>query len=198
MQYLDLDTLSKIAPIISAITAVIAAIFISRQIVNIRRNREVDSLSKIIALSDSQEMRAAKDWFIFELDTNQTVQQLKADREALKKLSFIVHLFETMGVLVNNGYISEKLIFDKYGLLIIGTWGRLEPLIVALRLDSGGYEYAENFELLVSRYDRWASKQPLKVNRGERLRLRDGKTYLKYERRDHERPQQKSAGSIEE
>lgn len=49
---------SQIAPILSALTAIIAAVFISRQIANIRHNREVDTLLKIIAVSDQDRTRA--------------------------------------------------------------------------------------------------------------------------------------------
>lgn len=190
-----LEILSKIAPIISASTAVIAAIFISRQIINIRRNREVDTLFKIITLSDSERMREAKNWFIYELDDNLTVQKLKADKEAMKNFSHIIHLFETMGVLVNNGYIPEKLVFDKYGLFIIGSWGRLQYLITAMRVNLQSYEYAENFEELVSKYDNWAATYPLKTVKGTRMSLREGRSFLNYRGEGNERDSQDRAGS---
>src|ERR1051325_4947791 len=144
-----LDIISKIAPLISALTAIVAAIFISRQIVNIRRNREVDTLFKVITLADSERMFEAKNWLLYERDKYPTLQQLKADREAFRKFSHMVHLFETMGVIVNNGYVSENLIFDKYGLFIIGAWDRLRPLIDAVKAEWQSEEYAENFAVMV-------------------------------------------------
>lgn len=191
----SLEILSKIAPIISASTAVIAAIFISRQIINIRRNREVDTLFKIITLSDSERMLEAKDWFIYELDENLTVKSLKADKEAMKNFSHIVHLFETMGVLVNNGYIPESLVFDKYGLFIIGSWRRLQHLIAAMRINLQSYEYAENFEELVSRYDNWAATHALKTVKGTRMSLREAGSFLNYKGEGNERDSQGRTGS---
>jgi hypothetical protein len=178
MAYLEI--LSKLAPILSSLIAFIAAIFISRQIANIRRNREVDTLFKIISLSDTDNMRAAKDWVVYESHRYPSAQHLKCDKTALKRFSDVVHLFGTMGVLVSGGYIPEKLIFDKYAMLMVGTWNRLQSLICGMRTDLRSLEYAENFELLVSRYDEWAKNNPLKTAEGERLKLIDGSLYETY------------------
>jgi hypothetical protein len=178
MKYVEV--LSKVAPIFSTLIAFIAAIFISKQIANIRRNREVDTLMKIIALADGDRMRDARDWLIYELHNYSSAQELKADKEAMKKFSHIVHLFNTMGVLVNNRYIPERLVFDKYGLLLVGAWHRLENLISSMRVDSQSPEYAEHFELLVSKYDGWTKKHPLSTAKGKRMTLSEAKSYLDY------------------
>lgn len=195
---MNLEVLSKIAPIASVLIALIAAIFISRQIINIRRNREVDTLLKIITLSDSDSMQEAKDWLRYDLQKYSSAEQLRGNKEALKNFSHIVHLFETMGVLVNNGYIPQKLIFDKYGLLIVGAWNRLQSLISAMRIHSQSYEYAENFELMVSRYDKWARKYPLKVAQGQRMKLRDGISYLDYGGKEDEPSHQSDEADLKE
>lgn len=192
-----LDTLSKLAPVASAITAIIAAIFISRQIVNIRHNREVDTLFKIITLSDSDKMRDSKDWLIYESHNFPTIQDIKANKDAIKKFNHVVHLFETMGVLVSNGYIPEGLVFDKYGLLIVGAWGRLQTLIHAMRQNSKSDEYAENFQELVNRYEEWRKAHPLKIGKGDRMSLREATEYFAYGRSGHERVDQISAKSAE-
>jgi len=176
-----LTTASQLAPVISAFTAIVAAIFISRQVNNIRRNREVDTLFKLIDLVDSERMREAQDWLYYQLRHTVRLSQVKADKEVFRKFSNTVHLFETMGVIANHKLMSESLIFDKYGLLIIGAWHKLEHLINGHRLDSQSKEYAENFELLVSRYDHWARNFPLKALKGDRVRLRDGRHLLDYE-----------------
>jgi len=179
MQLTDiLQTLALIAPVISCLTAIIAAIFISKQVANIRRNREVDTLLKIIALSDNELTREAKQWMMYELNDTITIQQLKLNKEVMAKFSQLVHLFETMGVLVNLNYVPKDLIFDKYGLLIAGSWNRLQPLIKNLRIDLQTEEFAENFELMVSEYDSWASRVGLKVARGSRVRIRDARKFL--------------------
>ena len=134
MKYVEV--LSKLAPVFSALIALIAAIFISKQIANIRRNREVDTLMKLITLADSDRMSDARDWLIYELHNYSTAQELKANKEAMKKFSHIVHLFNTMGVLVNNGYIPETLVFNKYGLLVAGAWNRLQTLISSMRAEA--------------------------------------------------------------
>jgi hypothetical protein len=173
-----LEILSKVAPIASALIALIAAIFISRQIANIRRNREVDTLLKLIALADTERSIEAKHWLLYDLDKYSSAAQLRADKQALRHFSQLVHLFETMGVIVNNGYVPHKLIFDKYGLLIIGSWNRLHTLISGMRIETQGFEYAENFELMVSKYDAWAKRQPLKTVKGERMRRRESTRLL--------------------
>lgn len=180
-----LDVLLKIAPVISAIVSIIAAVFISRQIVNIRRNREVDTLFKIITLSDSDRMRECKEWFIFDFDNDVTFKELKNNREAFNKITHIIHLFETMGVLVNNKYISEHLVFDKFGLLIIGSWARLEPIIMSLRHGQNSYELAENFQTLVGKYEKWTENCPLKAERNKkRMNQNEAKNFLDIKKDD--------------
>jgi len=175
-----LQVISLFAPIVSAITAIIAAVFVSWQISHIRRSREVDTLFKIIALSDLEDTREAKEWLMYELGKGLTIQQLKADKATMRKFGQVVHLFETMGVIVNRGYVSKDLVFDKYGLLIIGAWGKLQSPITAIRIESQNYEYAENFELLVSKYDIWARKTALKTSKGERVKLKEARHSLDY------------------
>jgi hypothetical protein len=183
MQVKDiLQMISFVATTVSALTAVTAAIFVSRQIANIRRNREVDTLFKIISLSDDEKTYRAKERMKYDLRPELTFQELKQDKNTLGKFYQLVHFFETIGVVVSAGHVSEKLIFDKYGLFIIGSWGRLQNLIHSFRIDNQSYEYAENFQLLVSRYDRWAAKNKLKVITGERIRLNDARDFLDYRR----------------
>jgi hypothetical protein len=176
---------SQIAPILSALTAIIAAVFISRQIANIRHNREVDTLLKIIAVSDQDRTRAAKEWMMYELDpAGLTIDHLRGDKQSMAHFSQLVHLFETMGVLVNREYIPRELIFDKYGLFIAGAWGKLQEPIRALRNRSNSAEFAENFELLAMEYDAWAQAVPLKMMKGRRKPLNDARDFLDH-RKDH-------------
>lgn len=190
-----LTTASQIAPLASALTAIVAAVFISRQVANIRRNREVDTLFKIIALADSERMREGIHWLTYEVNRTLTLQELVNDKETFSKFSRVVHLFETIGVIVNNGYISENLIFDKYGILVIAAWGKLRNQINVYRADWGSDEYAENFELLVSKYNSWARRTALKTAKGERVTLRDGRYLLNYERpKKHDDPVGTSSG----
>lgn len=72
----------------------------------------------------------------------------------------------------------QDLVFDKYGLFITGAWGKLQGYIVALRINAQAEEYAENFELLVKAYDSWARKVPLKVAKGERVRVKEARNFL--------------------
>lgn len=175
---MDWKTIAGIAPIISALTAIVAAIFISRQIANIRRNREVDTLLKIIALADHDRTREAREWIRRDLNSKLTIHQLEADPEQVAKFGQAIHFFETIAVLVNRGYISKQLVFDKYGLLIAGSWNKLQNLIDDYRREYQTFDYGENFEELASKYDVWAKKTPLKVTKGERLRLRETRDLL--------------------
>ena len=179
-----LQLVSYIAVTISALTAIIAAIFISRQVANLRRNREVDTLMRIIALSDSERTAQAKEWMMYDLKPGITLQDVKANKETMAKFSQLVHLFETAGVLVHRGYVPQDLVFDKYGLLIAGAWDKLRPLIVTLRANKQSEEFAENFELLVKEYDAWAREVPLKVAKGERVRLKEARSFLDHHRNE--------------
>jgi hypothetical protein len=186
---------SQIAPILSALTAITAAVFISRQIANIRHNREVDTLLKIIAVSDQDRTREAKEWMMYELDPEGlTIDHLKSDKQSMAHFSQLVHLFETMGVLVNRKYIPKDLVFDKYGLFIAAVWGKLRKPIFALRESAQSPEFAENFEWLAIQYDLWAQSVPLKLTTGPRKSLKDSFDFLDHRKGQNDRKNSLGAG----
>ena len=193
---MDLDHIAKIAQIASAVIAFIAATFISRQLLYTRRAREADVLLKIISLSDSDRMTGAKEWLVYQSKNYPSALELKADKEALKEFTAVVHLFETMGVLVNNKYIPEDLVFDKYGLLIVGAWDQLNPLISSMQSSGQAREYAENFQLLVSKYNKWAQSNRLKMFEGERTTFDIAKNFLVVGGKGDARVKQKKSSGI--
>jgi hypothetical protein len=68
-----------------------------------------------------------------------------------------------MGVLVDQGYVNERLVFEQQGAFIAGVWDRCKSLIYARRIDRKSPQYMENFELLRKRFDLWGKKNRPRV-----------------------------------
>ncbi len=72
--------------------------------------------------------------------------------------------FEHAGVLVEHGFLSEDLYFDRYGSLQ-AEWAKCEPIISGLRGEWHEPRFRENFELLATKGRHWVTKHPPRIKR---------------------------------
>lgn len=70
--------------------------------------------------------------------------------------------FELAGLLVENGFLSADMFFDRYGSLQ-AEWDKCRPIIYGLREKWNEQRHRENFELLAERGKKWQEKHPPKV-----------------------------------
>jgi hypothetical protein len=70
--------------------------------------------------------------------------------------------FELAGLLIEYGFLSEDLYYDRYGGLQ-AEWERAKPIIYGIRKEWNEPRFRENFELLAGRGHEWLEKHPPKV-----------------------------------
>jgi len=68
--------------------------------------------------------------------------------------------FEQAGVMVEHGFLSEDLHFDRYGSLQV-EWAKCEPIISGLRGEWNESRFRENFELLAKKGRQWGGRNTL-------------------------------------
>ena len=71
--------------------------------------------------------------------------------------------FELAGLLIEYGFLSEDLYYDRYGGLQ-AEWERAKPIIYGIRKQWNEPRFRENFELLAKRGREWLDRHPPKVN----------------------------------
>lgn len=70
--------------------------------------------------------------------------------------------FELAGLLIEGGFLSADLFFDRYGPLQ-AEWEKSKPIVYGLRKKWNEPRHRENFELLAERGKKWQDKHPPKV-----------------------------------
>jgi len=174
--------LSLIAPIavtVTSLTAIVAAIFVSRQVAHLKRSREVDTFLRILEAGNHEPVRTAANWVKYDLDESLSYKEARADLEIWDKISTVEHHFEMLGILVDRTYISRDMLYDQMGPWIAGSWAKLQPLIGAHRAARKAPDYAENFEILADGYEDWAKKNPAKLEKRARASKQALQQYYK-------------------
>lgn len=152
---------------LAALAGIGAAFFVSLQVAHMKRSREVDTFLRIIDIANNADFRRAAYWVKTRI-TPETSYEETGQKEHREHTSLIINYFEMVGNLVNHSYISRDLIYDQMGSWIVGTWEKLKIIIAAHRAAKNSPQYAENFEILAIGYDRWAKRNPAKLDRRPR------------------------------
>ncbi len=115
----------------------------------------------------TEPVQKARDWFWSEFrpkkfkDYEEYRKLYPEGSEGDRNLGLIGSLWETAGVLVDNGLLHEGLFFDTY--LVKPWWEPVKPIVYGERREYEEPRLAENFELLYEREQAWQAKHPPKV-----------------------------------
>ncbi len=169
----NLATISAIGVLISALAAAVAAIFVARQIFNMKKSREVDTFLRLIEAGNEDKIKNAADWIKYEMPNSLSYDEVKKDPQLWIRITTVCHYFEMIGVLVLHNFISKDLVYDQMGPWIMGTWAKIEHLVANHRAVKHAPDYCENFELLASGYFAWAKRNPAKLEKRARVTHRD-------------------------
>lgn len=173
-----LDIISAISTTMAALAGTGATIFISLQVLAMKRSREVDTFLRVLDAGNGDRVRLAANWIKYAMNPKITYEEAMQP-DPREKLSDIIHHFEMIGVLAQRKYNSKDLIYDQMGPWIVGSWGKLEPFILAHRAAKHAPDYAENFELLMMDYAQWAETHPAKLEKRKRTNRQDVRDYYK-------------------
>ncbi len=132
-----LEIANKCAPIMSALVAITAVIFVSYQIVLIRRSNQTTAFLKLFEIAHNQEFAQAANFVKYELDPDISYSAARANQQTWGYISQVIHFFESIGILVQRNYICDELLFDQMGTWIAGTWSKVKPFIATHRATKG-------------------------------------------------------------
>lgn len=173
------DLSANIATIVLALTGIGAAIFASCQLASMKRSREVDTFLNIINQGNGELVRSAANWLKHEMSSTMTYEQaMQPDNR--ERIATVVHHFEMIGILVEQGYISANLVYDQMGPWVVGTWGKLQEIISTHRIKKQAPDYAENFEILAQGYEKWSRINPAKLEKRGRATHTALQSYYKH------------------
>lgn len=168
-----MDTLTLIATVagaISAIAVAVSLVFLLLQLKRMRFTQEVTVALGLYDRSTSSEMLEAASWVKTSMPVDMTYEDWCHDSAIRMKIERLWYYFEFLGVLVERGYVNQDIIFDQQGAFIAGIWDKTQHLIIARRQDRLSPQYMENFELLRHRFQIWAGKNKPKLSFDEKRR----------------------------
>ncbi len=121
--------------------------------------QDADIILKLYQEFESDRLRAAKEWFAYELDASSTYQQFMErfprGSEGYRKFIALYGFFEMVGTLYKNGLVHPDLLFDMW--YINGIYSKLFPIFDGWR-KLGDAHIAENFELLALAELEWIGR----------------------------------------
>jgi hypothetical protein len=124
---------------------------------------DADLLLRVFAIMRSDEdFKKAMWWFWGEFDEKSYEafkKKYPMGSEGYRNFSVVAGYWEVLGTLVNNGLLSEDLVFDMFGI----PWEKAEPIVHGIRKDIKWPRLYENFEVLAKKLAEWEKKHPPKV-----------------------------------
>lgn len=124
---------------------------------------DAELLLRVFAIMRSdEEYKKAVWWFYEEFDEKSYAEFKKKypmGSEGSRNFRLVAGYWEMLGTLVNNGLLSEDLVFDMFGM----DWKKAEPIVHGIRNEAKMPRLYENFEVLAKKHSEWEKKHPPKV-----------------------------------
>jgi len=146
-----LVTISEDAAIISALAAILLAVFAVVQLRHMEKHRNVDISMKLFEWAETDRLRKALRWIEEEFQF-EDYEKYKTDKNSspeVREYPFeVTAFFEQVGFLVQKKFVDLDVIDDRIGSYIVSNWKKLEPWILALRKERGDETFGEHFQNL--------------------------------------------------
>ena len=137
--------------VISAIAAILLAVFAVIQLRHMEKHRNVDISMKLFEWAENDRLRKALRWieekFQFGNEKKYKIQE-ETSFEASEYPLEVTAFFEQVGFLVERKFVDLDVIDDRLGSYIISNWKKLEPWIMALRKEKGDRTFGQHFQKL--------------------------------------------------
>lgn len=127
--------------------------------------RDIDTLFRFAELYNTDYDFQATEWFWGGFHEHTIEEFTSKHAPGSREYQFFERFtskFELAGILVEKGFLSADLYFDRYGSLQ-AEWVKSKPIIYGLREKWGEPRYRENFEILVSQGQKWKKSHRAKV-----------------------------------
>ena len=144
-------SISEDAAIISALAAILLAVFAVIQLRHMEKHRNVDISMKLFEWAETDRLRKALRWVEEEFQF-EDYEKYKADgKNSIEVREYpyeVTAFFEQVGFLVQRKFVDLDVIDDRIGSYIVTNWKKLEPWIMALRKEKGDETFGEHFQNL--------------------------------------------------
>lgn len=156
---MDLDTVSNLSQIASAITIVAGTVFGLIQLSDYRKQRREAVAGELMRTFMSPDLADAVT-ALRRLPDGVSAEQLRlAGPEAERAAVHLVMTFETMGLLVYERIAPFNLVEDLCGGIVVVMWRKLGPWLEAIRIEQAQPSWAEWFQWLAQQLERHKLQQ---------------------------------------
>jgi len=151
---LKLVSITEETAIISAVAAILLAVFAVVQLRHMEKHRNVDISMKLFEWAENERLRKAFRWIEKEFQF-EDYEKYKAQEETSFEVSDypyeVTAFFEQVGFLVEKKFVDFDVIDDRLGSYIISNWKKLQPWITTLRKEKGDETFGKHFQKLYER-----------------------------------------------
>jgi hypothetical protein len=128
-----------------------AAAFLLFELRHMDKHRDLEITMKLFEWAEKDRMRKAFRWVEkdFKFESLEKYKVLYEEDLEVSDYAYQVEAyFEETGFLVNKRFVDIDVIVDRLGSHIISNWRKLEPWIIAVRLERADNTFGEHFEIL--------------------------------------------------
>jgi hypothetical protein len=151
---LDWATLSDIAVVVSAI-------FVVRQLIEMRRTTQAQAYTLAVNHLQSEEVRQARR-IVFQLDGKPLESWSKKEKDAAE---IVCHTYDAVGQMVRHRLLSKKIIVDSWGPSLRRSWPILWPLVQKYRQEFDAIETWDDYEWLANEANEAKKRREAKERR---------------------------------
>jgi hypothetical protein len=148
---LKLVTILDETAVVSAVAAILLAVFTVIQLRHMEKHRNVDVSMKLFEWAETDRLRKAFRWmdkkYQFKNYPEYKLWEEK-DIEASEYPFEVTAFFEQVGFLVERKFVDLDIVADRLGHYVILNWRKLEPWIAALQKEKKDSTYGEHFQHL--------------------------------------------------
>jgi hypothetical protein len=137
--------------VISAVSAIVLAIFAVIQLRHMEKHRNVDVSMKLFEWAENDRLRKAFRWVDdnFEFNSYEDYKIFEQKNLDASEYPFEVAAFyEQIGFLVEKKFVDFDVVQDRLGPSIVSNWRKLEPWILSLRKERNDDSFGEHFRRL--------------------------------------------------
>jgi hypothetical protein len=160
-QVQKLVTITDEAAVLSAVAAMLLAVFAVVQLRHMEKHRNVDISMKLFEWAETERLRKAFKWIDreFQFKNYEDYKKMETQNVEASEYPFeVLAFFEQVGFLVDKKFVDLNVVADRLGTPIISTWKKLDPWILAIRKEKNDDRFGEHFQGLHSKIVQYMKK----------------------------------------
>ena len=149
------DIISAIAGSVSAVVTLVTAIFVVRQIKEMKKSTHASSFKTVCDILQNQQNREARG---FVLNVLQAKPFDDWSEEDIKIAEKVCESYDSVGIMCKHEYIELKVIADSWGDSLRKTWKILSPLVSKYRVNRNSKEFWDDYEWLARESEKYQQR----------------------------------------